>query len=125
MSAVVPSGCASGETEPSGFMTMEPESEPPTSDTLTTKLAAGLVDLAKIGRAAPERASIATSSAVWELACRNDAAPPEGCVSVRWNVRCWFVRFCSVTTNDRCSVEDRGLTFCGEPTISPSVIRLL
>src|SRR5512147_810137 len=125
MLAVVPSGWASGETEPSGFMTIEPESDPPTSETLTVKLAATFDDFANTGRAAPERAGIVTSRVVWEEVWRKEAWPPAGWVTVRRKVRSWPVRFCSVTANERCRVADSGLAFCGEATSSPSLIRLL
>ena len=125
MSAVVPSGCASGETEPSGFIAIEPDRVPPTSATLTVKPAAGLAAFAKTGRAAPDRGAIVTSRVVWEEVWRNEACPPGGCVTVRRKVRWLAVRFWSVTTKDLWSVGESGLTFCGEPTTSPSEIRLL
>ena len=106
MSAVVPSGCASGETEPSGFITIEPERVPPTSATLTVKLAAGFDDFAKTGRAAPERAAIVTSRVVWDEVCRNEACPPGGCVTVRRKVR-WLARQV-LERHDEGSLERRG-----------------
>jgi hypothetical protein len=42
-----------------------------------------------------------------------------------WNVRCWLVRFWSVTTKDRCRVGERRLDVLRRADQQPSVIRLL
>ncbi len=129
MSTVVPSGWTSGETEPSGLSITEPERPMefgPVSVTLTRMLAARLLDVAKIGRAAPEPPGIVTSKSVFEDAWRNEACPPGGWFAIeRWNVRISFVWFCSVTTKARWSAGSRGLASWGEPTRSPSVTRLM
>src|SRR5262245_43788207 len=128
MLTVDPSGWASGETDPSGLSVTEPESPmelTPDSVTLTWIDAAGLLDLAKMGREAPEPPGIVTSKSVFRLAWRKDAWPPAGWLAMeRWKVRMSFVRFCSVTTNARWSVGSRGFASCGEPTRRPSVTRL-
>src|SRR5215471_3563937 len=114
----VPSGWASGDTEPSGFRMIEPvrPAPPAASATLTVTLAAGLLEVTKTGRAAVELASTVTSMVLVTgdggvsegtlLPAVNDAHPPVGCGSaiVTWKVRCWFVKFCSVTTKARWSV---------------------
>src|SRR5215471_2424888 len=129
METTDPSGWTSGVTEPSGLRTMEPERPielAPDSVTLTWMLAAGLLEVAKIGRAAPDPPGIVTSKPVISDACRNDACPPGGWAAMeRWNVRMSFVRFCSVTTNARWSVGESGFASWGDPTRSPSVTRLM
>src|SRR5262245_8269336 len=126
MLKLVPSGCASADTEPSGFRMIEPErpDPPAASTTFTVMLAAGLDETAKTGRAAPEFASTVTSIAVttagnggvrvgWLVPPTNDAQPPGGCelAIVMWKVRCSFVKFCSVTTKARWRFDERGFTF--------------
>ena len=96
MSAVVPSGWASGETDPSGFKTTEPDRpiEPgPDSATLTVTLPAGLDELAKTGRAAPERAATATERTETEAICWKEALTFGPGASVSVKVRSCVVRF--------------------------------
>src|SRR5215471_14584912 len=93
-----PSGCARGETEPSGFRMTEPErlSEPEAvvSTTLTVMLAAGFDEVAKTGREAPAPPLIARSRIVCAgPAWRNEAWPPGGWLAIEMrNVRTSFVR---------------------------------
>src|SRR5215470_15079275 len=101
MLRLVPSGWASGDTDPSGLSTIEPErpAPPAASTTLTVMLAAGLVEVANTGRAAFELASTVTSMVLVTgdggesgtfVPAVNDAHPPAGCGSaiVMWKVRC-------------------------------------
>src|SRR5712691_3174738 len=108
MSDVVPSGCARGETDPSGFSTIEPErlSEPGpgTSATPTAMLPAGFEEVANTGRAAPECAGTVTLRDERLEAWRNDAWTPACGASVSANARSCAVKFWSVTTNARWSV---------------------
>src|SRR5512140_2045753 len=128
MSVVEPSGWASGETVPSGFRTTEPDRpiEPgPDSWTLTATEPAGFDELAKTGRAAPERAGTVTVRTLVEDVCWKDAATPAPGTRLSVNVRSCAVRFWRVTMKARAfGAAKSGLMFWGEPTTSPSVIRL-
>ncbi len=54
----------------------------------------------------------------------NDARPPGGWLTiVMRNVRVCTVAFCAKTTKPRCTVDDSGLAFPGDPTSRPPVIR--
>ncbi len=96
------------------------------SVTLTVSVPAGFAELANTGRAIPDREPTVrpVSESADEL-CWNEADTPGPGATLSVTTRSCAVMFCTVTTKARCfGSGNSGLASCGEPTRSPSLIRL-